>query len=187
MQWCSCARKTEGTLYNLVGFQTNLKFGEQKRVFSMIPGLAHAEFMRYGVMHRNSFLNSPRLLTDTYCMRTNPDLYFAGQITGVEGYMESAGSGLVAGLNMVRAVQGKPPLHLPRETMLGALAAHVSDSYNEKYQHGGEYGDPAGAAGADPGQESKIHGAGTAGHAGTGGIADGGCGADWNGMGCLTR
>lgn len=124
----------EGTLYNLVGFQTNLKFGEQKRVFSMIPGLAHAEFMRYGVMHRNSFLNSPRLLTDTYCMRTNPDLYFAGQITGVEGYMESAGSGLVAGLNMVRAVQGKPPLHLPRETMLGALAAHVSDSYNEKYQ-----------------------------------------------------
>lgn len=124
----------EGTLYNLVGFQTNLKFGEQKRVFSMIPGLAHAEFMRYGVMHRNSFLNSPRLLTDTYCMRTNPDLYFAGQITGVEGYMESAGSGLVAGLNMVRAVQGKPPLHLSRETMLGALAAHVSDSYNEKYQ-----------------------------------------------------
>ena len=124
----------EGTLYNLVGFQTNLKFGEQKRVFSMIPGLAHAEFMRYGVMHRNSFLNSPRLLTDTYCMRTNPDLYFAGQITGVEGYMESAGSGLVAGLNLVRAVQGKPPLHLPRETMLGALAAHVSDSYNEKFQ-----------------------------------------------------
>ena len=124
----------EGTLYNLVGFQTNLKFGEQKRVFSMIPGLAHGEFMRYGVMHRNSFLNSPRLLTDTYCMLTNPDLYFAGQITGVEGYMESAGSGLVAGLNLARAVQGKPPLHLPRETMLGALAAHVSDSYCDKFQ-----------------------------------------------------
>lgn len=124
----------EGTLYNLVGFQTNLKFGEQKRVFSMITGLANAEFVRYGVMHRNSFLNSPQLLTDTYCLRSDPQLFFAGQMTGVEGYMESAGSGILAGINLVRTVRGEAPLRLPRETMLGALAAHVSDSYNADFQ-----------------------------------------------------
>ena len=111
-----------GTMYNLVGFQTNLKFGEQKRVFSMIPALKNAEFLRYGVMHRNTFLDSPRLLNADYSMRKRPDLFFAGQITGVEGYMESAGSGVLAGLNAARRLRGQDPLVLPRETMLGALA-----------------------------------------------------------------
>ena len=124
----------EGTLWNLVGFQTNLKWGEQKRVFSMIPGLAHAEFVRYGVMHRNSFLDSPRLLDPTYALRKEPRIRFAGQMTGVEGYMESAGSGILAGLNTVRAVNGKPPLILPRETMLGALTAYITDPYQENLQ-----------------------------------------------------
>ena len=107
-----------GTMYNLVGFQTNLKFGEQKRVFSMIPALKNAEFLRYGVMHRNTFLDSPRLLNADYSMRKRPDLFFAGQITGVEGYMESAGSGVLAGLNAARRLRGQDPLVLPRETML---------------------------------------------------------------------
>ena len=124
----------EGTLWNLVGFQTNLKWGEQKRVFSMIPGLEHAEFVRYGVMHRNSFLDSPRLLDPTYALRKEPRIRFAGQMTGVEGYMESAGSGILAGLNTVRAVNGKPPLILPRETMLGALTAYITDPYQENLQ-----------------------------------------------------
>ena len=97
-----------GTMYNLVGFQTNLKFGEQKRVFSMIPALKNAEFLRYGVMHRNTFLDSPRLLNADYSMRKRPDLFFAGQITGVEGYMESAGSGVLAGLNAARASWARP-------------------------------------------------------------------------------
>ena len=92
----------EGTLYNLVGFQTNLKFGEQKRVFSMIPGLQHAEFMRYGVMHRNTFLNAPQVLNQDFSFKQNPNLFFAGQITGVEGYMESASSGILAGINAVK-------------------------------------------------------------------------------------
>ena len=116
-----------GTMYNLVGFQTNLKFGEQKRVFSMIPALKNAEFLRYGVMHRNTFLDSPRLLNADYSMRKRPDLFFAGQITGVEGYMESAGSGVLAGLNAARRLRGQDPLVLPRETMLGALAGYISD------------------------------------------------------------
>ncbi|MCR5306578.1 MAG: methylenetetrahydrofolate--tRNA-(uracil(54)-C(5))-methyltransferase (FADH(2)-oxidizing) TrmFO [Oscillospiraceae bacterium] len=124
----------EGTLWNLVGFQTNLKWGEQKRVFSMIPGLDHAEFVRYGVMHRNSFLDSPRLLDPTYALRTQPRIRFAGQMTGVEGYMESAGSGILAGLNLVRAVKGQPPLILPRETMLGALTAYITDPYTVNLQ-----------------------------------------------------
>lgn len=116
-----------GTLFNLVGFQTNLKFPEQKRVFSMIPGLAHAEFMRYGVMHRNSFLDSPRLLSADYSLRTEPLLFFAGQITGVEGYIESAASGILAGRNLARKLLGKKPLILPGDTMMGALAAYISD------------------------------------------------------------
>ena len=124
----------EGTLYNLVGFQTNLKFGEQKRVFSMIPGLAHAEFMRYGVMHRNSFLNSPRLLTDTYCMRTNPDLYFAGQITGVEGYVESCASGMLASLEMAARLLGLPPVDFSQETAIGALGLYISDTTVSDFQ-----------------------------------------------------
>ena len=117
----------EGTLYNLVGFQTNLKFPEQKRVFSLIPGLEQAEFVRYGVMHRNTFLNSPKLLTPALHLRTNPDIYFAGQMTGVEGYVESAASGILAAKNLVRALQGKAPLLLPADCMLGALSRYISD------------------------------------------------------------
>ena len=124
----------EGTLWNLVGFQTNLRWGEQKRVFSMIPGLEHAEFVRYGVMHRNSFLDSPKLLNPDYSLRKEPRIRFAGQMTGVEGYMESAGSGILAGLNLVRAVKGQPPLILPRETMLGALTAYITDPYTVNLQ-----------------------------------------------------
>ncbi|MBQ8920747.1 MAG: methylenetetrahydrofolate--tRNA-(uracil(54)-C(5))-methyltransferase (FADH(2)-oxidizing) TrmFO [Oscillospiraceae bacterium] len=124
----------EGTLWNLVGFQTNLKWGEQKRVFSMIPGLKHAEFIRYGVMHRNSFLDSPRLLNPDYSLRTEPRIRFAGQMTGVEGYMESAGSGILAGLNAVRTLRGENRLILPRETMLGALTAYITDPYTENLQ-----------------------------------------------------
>ena len=123
-----------GTMYNLVGFQTNLKFGEQKRVFSMIPALKNAEFLRYGVMHRNTCLDSPRLLNADYSMRKRPDLFFAGQITGVEGYMESAGSGVLAGLNAARRLRGQDPLVLPRETMLGALAGYISDPSVKNFQ-----------------------------------------------------
>ena len=124
----------DGTIYNLVGFQTHLKWGEQKRVFSMIPGLEHAEFHRYGVMHRNSFLDSPRLLDADYHFRGQDGLYFAGQMTGVEGYMESAASGILAGKNLARQLQGKPPLILPRETMMGALAAYISSAPTENFQ-----------------------------------------------------
>ncbi|MBQ9139718.1 MAG: methylenetetrahydrofolate--tRNA-(uracil(54)-C(5))-methyltransferase (FADH(2)-oxidizing) TrmFO [Ruminococcus sp.] len=125
----------EATLFNLVGFQTNLKFGEQKRVFSMIPGLENAEFMRYGVMHRNTFINSPELLNSDFSMRSNGDIYFAGQITGVEGYMESAASGLIAGTAAARKILGFEPINLPRETMLGALTSYISDSFNSgKFQ-----------------------------------------------------
>ena len=125
---------SEGTLYNIVGFQTNLKFGEQKRVFSLIPGLENAEFVRYGVMHRNSFINSPKLLNGDFSMRDDPMLFFAGQMTGVEGYMESAASGLLAGLNMLRRLNGKTPFILPRETMLGALARYISDETVTNFQ-----------------------------------------------------
>lgn len=117
----------EGTMYNLVGFQTHLTFPEQRRVFRMIPGLEQAEFLRYGVMHRNTYLDSPHFLTSTYAMATNPDVYFAGQMTGVEGYVESAGSGLVAGRSAARRVLGMKTMPFPRETMLGAMAAYVSE------------------------------------------------------------
>ncbi len=116
-----------GTLYNIVGFQTNLKFGEQKRVFSMIPGLRNAEFVRYGVMHRNSFINSPKLLNADLSFRNRENLFFAGQITGTEGYMESAAGGIMAGLNMARFLQGKEKMILPEETMIGALLRYISD------------------------------------------------------------
>ena len=119
-----------GTLYNLVGFQTNLKFGEQKRVFSLIPGLKNAEFVRYGVMHRNSFINSPKLLMGTFEMKKYPGIFFAGQITGVEGYIESAASGIIAGINMVRHLKAEPEFVMPPETMIGALSSYISDSYN---------------------------------------------------------
>lgn len=125
---------SEGSLYNLVGFQTNLKFPEQKRVFSLIPGLANAEFVRYGVMHRNTFLDSPRLLDVTFALRTDPRIAFAGQITGVEGYMESAASGILAAQNVARRLKGEPPLVLPRETMMGALAAYISDESVAQFQ-----------------------------------------------------
>ena len=121
------AENSQGTMYNLVGFQTNLKFGEQKRVFSMIPGLENAEFVRYGVMHRNTFLNSPKLLDGRFCLRSEPRIYFAGQMTGVEGYIESAASGIFAGLSMARDVKGLPPVTLPETTMLGALSGYISD------------------------------------------------------------
>ena len=123
-----------GTMFNLVGFQTNLKFGEQKRVFSMIPGLVNAEFVRYGVMHRNSFLDSPRLLSKTFQLRKQPNVFFAGQITGVEGYMESAASGIIAGKNAVRAAHGKSPLELPPVTMTGALCSYISDETVRDFQ-----------------------------------------------------
>ncbi len=128
--WAVLQLRTEnaaGTLYNLVGFQTNLKFNEQKRVFSMIPALHDAEFVRYGVMHRNTFLDSPRLLTQDLRCKAKPHLFFAGQMTGVEGYMESAATGILAGKNAVRALRGQSPLCLPPETMMGALTAYISD------------------------------------------------------------
>ena len=129
-----------GTLYNLVGFQTNLKWGEQKRVFSMIPGLANAEFVRYGVMHRNTFLDSPRLLDREFRLKASPQLRFAGQITGVEGYMESAASGLLAGHYLARELLGLPPLVLPEETMLGALTAHVVNEQSDFQPMGANMG-----------------------------------------------
>ena len=115
-----------GTLYNLVGFQTHLKWGEQKRVFSLIPALKHAEYVRYGVMHRNTYLNSPRLLDRYYRVRGNGRITFAGQITGVEGYVESTASGFLAGVELARRLLGQEPLDFPQETAIGALALYVS-------------------------------------------------------------
>ncbi len=135
--WAVVQLRTENaekTLFNLVGFQTNLKFPEQRRVFGMIPGLGHAEFARYGVMHRNTFLDSPRVLAADFSSRSRPGLFFAGQMTGVEGYMESAGSGLLAGLNAARRLSGKAPVVLPETTMLGALSRHVSESVSADFQ-----------------------------------------------------
>ena len=124
----------EGTMYNLVGFQTNLKFPEQKRVFSMIPALHDAEFVRYGVMHRNTFLDSPRLLNGDFSMKKHPDIFFAGQITGVEGYMESAAAGIMAGINVARRLLGKETIILPAENMIGALSRYISDGYVSNFQ-----------------------------------------------------
>lgn len=118
----------EGTLYNLVGFQTHLTFGEQKRVFSMIPALKNAKFIRYGVMHRNTFINSPKLLTRYYETRKDPNILFAGQITGVEGYIESTASGLYAGINLARRLLGRAPLTLDAKTAIGALSLYISGS-----------------------------------------------------------
>ena len=123
-----------GTLYNLVGFQTNLKFAEQKRVFGMIPGLEQAEYMRYGVMHRNTFLDSPRLLHADFSLRERPGLFFAGQMTGVEGYMESAASGLLAGRAAAAKYHHRKPISLPPETMMGALSRYVSSSAAKSFQ-----------------------------------------------------
>ena len=123
-----------GSLYNLVGFQTNLKFPEQKRVFSMIPGLKDAAFVRYGVMHRNSFIDSPRLLSADFSLKTRPELFFAGQLSGVEGYMESAAAGILAGLGAVRRLEGRAPFVPPAFTMTGALARYISDPTVENFQ-----------------------------------------------------
>ena len=124
----------KGTLYNLVGFQTNLKFPEQKRVFSMIPGLQNAEFMRYGVMHRNSFINSPKLLNKNLSLKENQNIFFAGQISGVEGYMESAASGIIAGINAAAKILGNEPLILPDYTIIGALLNYICDETVTDFQ-----------------------------------------------------
>ena len=122
------------SMYNLVGFQTNLNFMEQKRVFSMIPGLENAEFIKYGVMHRNTFINSPNLLDETYNLKSNTNIYFAGQITGVEGYVESISSGMVAALNAISKYNGqKQKITFSENTIIGALAKYIS-SPNEKFQ-----------------------------------------------------
>lgn len=123
----------DATIYNIVGFQTNLKFGEQKRVFSMIPGLGNAEFAKYGVMHRNTFINSTKLLDRTYQLKKNKNIYFAGQITGVEGYVESISSGLVAGINAVKQLKQEEKIEFSEYTMIGALAQYISTP-NEKFQ-----------------------------------------------------
>ena len=124
----------EGSLYNIVGFQTNLKFPEQKRVFSMIPGLENAEFVRYGVMHRNTFINSPKLLNRDLSLKQNSNIFFAGQISGVEGYMESAASGIIAGRNAAAKILGKEPIILPKFTMIGALINFICDETVENFQ-----------------------------------------------------
>ncbi len=128
------AENRDGTLYNLVGFQTNLKFPEQKRVFSLIPGLENAEFMRYGVMHRNSFINSPKLLNSDLSLKQNSNVFFAGQLSGVEGYMESAASGIIAGINAVAKLNGTEPLVLPKYTMIGALIGYITDESVTNFQ-----------------------------------------------------
>jgi methylenetetrahydrofolate--tRNA-(uracil-5-)-methyltransferase len=123
-----------GTLYNLVGFQTNLKWGEQKRVLRLIPGLEKAEFMRYGMMHRNTYINAPELLQPTMQYRGRADLFFAGQIVGVEGYVGNAGTGLVAGINAARLLQGEHPVIFPTLTMLGALCHYVTHAEARNFQ-----------------------------------------------------
>ncbi|MGL5041643.1 MAG: methylenetetrahydrofolate--tRNA-(uracil(54)-C(5))-methyltransferase (FADH(2)-oxidizing) TrmFO [Culicoidibacterales bacterium] len=122
------------TLYNVVGFQTHLKWTEQKRVLQLVPGLENCEIIRYGVMHRNTFLNAPKLLKQTYQTKMRDDLFFAGQITGVEGYVESAASGLVAGLNMIKYIEGKPEIIFPRETMIGSQAYYISHAEAKNFQ-----------------------------------------------------
>lgn len=124
----------DGTMYNLVGFQTNLKFPEQKRVFSLIPALHKADFVRYGVMHRNTFICSPKVLNGDYSAKANSNLFFAGQLTGVEGYMESAASGIVAGINAYRRLTDKKTMIFPRETMIGSLTAYISDPTVTRFQ-----------------------------------------------------
>ena len=124
---------TEGTIFNMVGFQTNLKFGEQKRVFSLIPGLENADFIKYGVMHRNTYINSSKLLDETYNLKSNQNIFFAGQISGVEGYVESISSGLVAGLNAIKALKNKEKITLPNITVIGALAKYISTE-NKNFQ-----------------------------------------------------
>ena len=125
---------SDGTLYNLVGFQTNLKFQEQKRVFSMIPALKNAEFMRFGVMHRNSFVNSPKILNPDLSLKDAENIFFAGQLSGVEGYMESAASGIIAGINAVNKFYKKKPIILPKISMIGALLSYITDETVQNFQ-----------------------------------------------------
>ena len=127
------------TLYNLVGFQTHLKFGAQKELLSLIPGLEHVEIVRYGVMHRNTYINSSKLLNNGYQLKKNPNIYFAGQMTGVEGYVESASSGLIAGINMARMLEGKDHLQLDSTTASGALVNYITNSHGES---GADHFDP---------------------------------------------
>jgi methylenetetrahydrofolate--tRNA-(uracil-5-)-methyltransferase len=122
------------SLYNIVGFQTHLKWGEQKRVFRMIPGLEEAEFVRYGVMHRNSFMNSPELVQQTYQSKKREDLFFAGQMTGVEGYVESAASGLMAGINAAKLAKGEAPIIMPQETTIGSMAYYITHAEGKHFQ-----------------------------------------------------
>ena len=124
---------SEGTIFNMVGFQTNLKFGEQKRVFSLIPGLENAEFIKYGVMHRNTYVNSSKLLDETYNLRENKNIFFAGQISGVEGYVESISSGMVAGINAIKLLEGEEKVTFSEFTMIGALAKYISTE-NKNFQ-----------------------------------------------------
>ena len=124
----------EASMFNIVGFQTNLKFQEQKRVFSLIPGLENAEFLRYGVMHRNTFIDSPRLLNPDLSLKSDNRIFFAGQISGVEGYMESAASGIIAGINAVAHLRGEEPLILPQFSMIGALLSYICDESVENFQ-----------------------------------------------------
>ena len=128
------AENAAGTMYNLVGFQTHLTFGEQKRVFGMIPGLENAEFLRYGVMHRNTYLNSPKLLSADYSLMRSPDIFFAGQMTGVEGYIESTSSGWLAGVNAARRALGLEPAVPEKKTVIGALAGYISDRTVTNFQ-----------------------------------------------------
>lgn len=124
----------EGTLYNMVGFQTNLKWDEQKRVFSLIPGMKDAEFVRYGVMHKNTFINSPKVLEATLQTITDKKIFFAGQITGVEGYVESASSGIIAGLNMARMIKGSQPVVFPKTTAHGSLCTYITERNKKNFQ-----------------------------------------------------
>ena len=125
---------SDGSIYNLVGFQTHLKFGEQKRVFSMIPALANADYVRYGVMHRNTYMDSPRLLNRYYQLKSQPRISFAGQMTGVEGYVESTASGFLVGVETARRLRGMEPIDFPKETAIGALSLYISDSSVENFQ-----------------------------------------------------
>ncbi|MCM1194586.1 MAG: methylenetetrahydrofolate--tRNA-(uracil(54)-C(5))-methyltransferase (FADH(2)-oxidizing) TrmFO [Corallococcus sp.] len=130
----------DGTLYNLVGFQTNLKFGEQKRVFSMIPSLRNAEFARYGVMHRNTYINAPKFLNRYFQLKSDGRVFFAGQLTGVEGYMESAASGLIAAVQAYRIFSGSGPIDFTEETLMGALSRHISEDFGEYSPMNGNFG-----------------------------------------------
>lgn len=122
------------TLFNLVGFQTNLKWGAQKELLQSIPGLENVNIIRYGVMHRNTFINSPKVLNASLQTRKRPDLFFAGQLTGTEGYTESIATGMLAGINMAKYINGEQLLELPKETMLGALTQYISDENHDKFQ-----------------------------------------------------